>query len=995
MYCLGLFVVLCIFPIVTLSSNRNPNVVVLFADDVGYGDLGCYGHPTSSTPNLDKLASDGLLFTQFYVGSPVCSPSRASLLTGRLPPRTGVYPGVFQANCTGGLPLNETTIAKMLKQQGYQTGMIGKWHLGVGKNHKYLPTNFGFDYYFGIPYTHAQCPCITCFWPDAPCFIPCKPYFTGCPLYYNTEIIDQPVDLLTLNERYATAARNFIATKSKEKNPFFLYYAFQHCHAPQFAGKQFRNSTLRGVFGDSLAEVDWSVGQVLEELHNQGIAENTLVFFSSDNGPSTVNEVRGGAAGLLKCGKGTTYEGGQRVPAIAYWPGRIKSGKRTPELASTLDLLPTLAKLVGAPLPNVTLDGMDMSPVLFEEGKSQRDTFFYYYEKPEKEIGVYAVRYQQYKAHYYTQGAPMCGAQYPDKDCRPSANLIRHDPPLLYDLHLDPSEQYNLSFLPQYKELLDTIWQIYIQHVETMDWAESEILRPVDKYVEPCCTPGCSPFPSCCQCHRSLYGSSLFISLAAQSPSPNIVILFADDLGYGDLSCYGHPTSQTPNIDNLFNNGLHFTQFYTANPLCSPSRASLLTGRLPPRLGVWPGVFLPESTGGLPHNETTLAQILKTKGYSTSIVGKWHLGVGKNNEYSPIHYGFDSYYGIPYSQDFCPCLKCFYPDDPCFNQCDLYYPGCPLYKDDKIIEQPTDFTVLEEKYIQQATTFISTNAAKKTPFFLYYAFNHVHHPQFASKQFRNSTSRGTFGDSLAELDYGIGHVIQQLRDSGVENNTLILFTSDNGPSLRNENRGGNAGPLKCGKGTTYEGGQRVPAIAYWPGRVKPGRTMELASTLDFLPTIANLVNATLPNVTLDGVDIGPLLFQQEKSKRDTFFYIFAYADPLYPIYAVRHKHYKAHYFTEGSDNCDFTHDLDCRPTAKRTAHFPPLLYDLNTDPSEVYNLNTDPAYSAILKKIDDIRMKFEAELVWAPSEINKRSDPNVEPCCNPGCSPFPSCCQCM
>ncbi|XP_070577428.1 arylsulfatase A-like [Ptychodera flava] len=475
---------------------------------------------------------------------------------------------------------------------------------------------------------------------------------------------------------------------------------------------------------------------------------------------------------------------------------------------------------------------------------------------------------------------------------------------------------------------------------------------------------------------------------------PNVVILFADDLGYGDLGCYGHPTSHTPNIDNLAVNGLRFTQFYSANPLCSPSRASLLTGRLPPRTGVWPGVFLPESTGGLPHNETTLAQILKGKGYATAIVGKWHLGIGRNQEYLPIHYGFDSYYGIPYSQDFCPCLKCFYPNDPCFNQCDLYYTGCPLFKDDKIIEQPTDFTKLEDKYIEHATNFIASSASKGTPFFLYYAFNHVHHPQFAGKRYRNSTSRGTFGDSLAELDNGVGMVMQQLQKSGVEGNTLVIFTSDNGPSLRNENRGGNGGLLKCGKGTTYEGGQRVPAIAYWPGKIQPGKTMELTSTLDLLPTIANLVNGTLPNVTLDGVDIGPVLFEKGKSKRDTFFYIFAYADPKYPIYAVRHKQYKAHYYTEGSSNCDFTHDLDCRPTANRTAHNPPLLYDLNSDPSEQYDLSSDPNYASVLKELDEIRRKFAAELDWAPAEILKPSDPNVEPCCNPGCSPRPSCCHC-
>ncbi|XP_070577427.1 arylsulfatase A-like [Ptychodera flava] len=497
--------VLCLLLVVATSVGElsKPNIVILFADDVGYGDIGCYGHPTSSTPHIDKLASSGMLFTQFYVGSPVCSPSRASLLTGRLPPRTGVYPGVFQANMTGGLPLNETTVAKLLQEVGYQTGMIGKWHLGVGKNQKYLPTNFGFEYYLGIPYTHAQCPCVTCFWPNDPCLVNCKPYFTGCPIFHNNEIIEQPADLLTLNEKYATAAQNFIAEHSSRNQPFFLYYAFQHCHAPQFAGKQFRNSTLRGVFGDSLAEIDWSVGQVLEEINKQGIADNTLIFFSSDNGPSTQHKAEGGAAGLLKCGKGTTYEGGQRVPGIAVWPGKIPAGVRTAELASTMDLLPTLVKLTGSELPNTTLDGFDISSVLFSGGKSQRDTFFFYPQNPRHDIGVYAVRYQQYKAHFYTEGASECGRDNHDVDCRPSAKLTKHNPPLLFNLNQDPSELYNLNTDKQYTDILNHITQIYKHHVETMDWTQSEILKPTDPYVEPCCTPGCEPFPSCCQCHRS------------------------------------------------------------------------------------------------------------------------------------------------------------------------------------------------------------------------------------------------------------------------------------------------------------------------------------------------------------------------------------------------------------------------------------------------------------------------------------------------------------
>nr|XP_054764600.1 arylsulfatase A-like [Lytechinus pictus] len=475
---------------------------------------------------------------------------------------------------------------------------------------------------------------------------------------------------------------------------------------------------------------------------------------------------------------------------------------------------------------------------------------------------------------------------------------------------------------------------------------------------------------------------------------PNIVILFADDVGYGDLEVYGHPTSSTPNLNRLAEGGLVFSQFYAGAPVCSPSRAALLTGRYPTRSGIYPGVLVPTSTGGLPHNETTIAEIVKTKGYSTSIIGKWHLGVGENGTYLPTNQGFDEYLGVPYSHDMCPCHNCFYPNDPCWNTCDSDYTSCPLFNNTDILEQPVNLTTLDATYVQRAKSVIQRNANAGTPFFLYYAFQHAHHPQFASKEFRNATARGTYGDSLAELDWCVGQVMEQLKMSGVLDNTLVLFTSDNGPSLRNENRGGNAGLLKCGKGTTYEGGQRVPAIAYWPQHIAPGRTTALASNLDFLPTIANLVGADLPSVTLDGVDMAPILFEGKQGARDTFFYYFTEPNPKFGIYAVRYNQYKAHYYTQGQINSnEFNHDEDCRPSATRTLHDPPLLYDLDHDPSENYNLSSTE-YGPILAKIQEIKTQFESTMVWGESQVQKPKSSAVEPCCKKDCVPFPDCCQC-
>jgi arylsulfatase A len=488
-----------------LVAAGKPNFVILFADDLGYGDIGCYGHPTSYTPNLDNLATEGLRFTDFYSSSPLCSPSRAALMTGRFQIRSGVYPSVFHVPSIGGLPHNETTIAEYLKEAGYSTGMVGKWHLGVGANNEYLPTNHGFDSYYGIPYSNDMCPCknIPCFYPNITCD-PVAPYtceegMTACPVFSNTTIIEQPADFLTLHERYTNAAVSFIKQQSAADNPFFLYFAFNHLHKPQYAGKQFTGSTIRGNFGDALTEMDDGVGQVMAALKEAGVDDNTFVFFTADNGPALWEKIDGGNPGLLKCGKGTTYEGGMREPAIAWWPDRIKPGV-TRELSSTLDLLPTILKLVDVqPKEGVVLDGYDMSSLLFEGGESPRMTFFYYPTVPHRLSGVYAVRYKQYKAHFYTIGSPVCTDNYPDKDCRPSHEETKQDPPLLYNLHEDPSEIFNLTKgEEEYDNAMRIILEEKLKFEAKMTWGPSQMAKGRKDSNEPCANKGCSPFPECC-----------------------------------------------------------------------------------------------------------------------------------------------------------------------------------------------------------------------------------------------------------------------------------------------------------------------------------------------------------------------------------------------------------------------------------------------------------------------------------------------------------------
>ena len=493
--CIYSLIPVFLLAVIPSAKLDQPNIVLLFADDLGYGDLTVYGHPTSSTPNLQAMANEGTVLTQFYSASPVCSPSRAALLTGRYQTRSGIWPWVLNCGDIGGLPHNETTIAELVKTRGYKTAIVGKWHLGVGEKGMYLPAHQGFDYYLGIPYSHDMCPCKICFYPHAPCASSCRNSIVSCPLYENTNIIQQPADLTELAEKYSQAATGFIK-ENAGKTPFFLYMAFQHTHKPQFSGKRFTNTSIRGIFGDALSELDWQVGEIMEAIKSSGIADNTFVFFTSDNGPSLHMGPHGGNGGLLRCGKGTTWEGGQREPAIAWWPGKVKAGGRSHDIAGTIDMLPTIASLVDAELPNVIIDGQDMSDFLFKGIPGGREYYIYYPDDPNPNIGIFAVRYKDYKAHYYQHGG-LCLNTYPDVVCRANYSLHKLDPPALYNLVTDPSEMYPLNN-KDYADVLEKIQHIKTEFESRMVWGESQMHRGSSKADEPCAKPGCSPFPMCC-----------------------------------------------------------------------------------------------------------------------------------------------------------------------------------------------------------------------------------------------------------------------------------------------------------------------------------------------------------------------------------------------------------------------------------------------------------------------------------------------------------------
>jgi arylsulfatase len=431
-----------------MGNANKPNVVLIFIDDLGVGDIGSFGATEYRTPNLDRMASEGMRFTNFNVPQAVCSASRAALLTGCYPNRIGMK-GALSPRAMLGLNPDEETIAELLKEQGYGTAIVGKWHLGHHK--KFMPLQHGFDEYLGIPYSNDMTPF---FYNESrntvmPEQFKHKMSYPELPLVKGNNKIRELTtvsDQKGLTTLYTETAVDYI--NSRKEIPFFLYLAHSMPHVPLAVSEKFAGKSEQGLYGDVVMEIDWSVGQILEALDKNGLTENTLVIFTSDNGPWLNFGEHAGSTGGLREGKGTSFEGGNRVPAIMKWPRTIPEGRINNKLSTTMDILPTIVAITGANLPVERIDGINILPLLQgEERANPRRSMYYYYNENDLE----AVRRDNWKL-VFPHGHRSYEGVLPGKNGLPGAYNQKETTLSLFNLRRDPGERYNVKEL--YPEIL-------------------------------------------------------------------------------------------------------------------------------------------------------------------------------------------------------------------------------------------------------------------------------------------------------------------------------------------------------------------------------------------------------------------------------------------------------------------------------------------------------------------------------------------------------------
>lgn len=949
----SIMVLMAIYLVIVSGYSKNqPNIVLIFADDLGYTGLSSFGSAYYQTPNIDQLCEEGMKFTQGYAAATVCAPSRASVLSGQYSPRHGVLrvtnvpkarknEDIYRCKQPDGTPFSNEiiTMAEMLKRGGYVTGMFGKWHLHPG-----TPGEQGFDSWIESAGRHFN------FKTHPEMEIPDGEYLTDFMTDHAIEFI-----------------------RENRNRPFFLYLPDFLVHKPLEAKPELieKYENIEGVgnqrnpvHGAMTESLDYSVGRIYETLKELGLLENTLIVFTSDNG-APGRTLPDGTADLsrahtdnvpLRDGKGLMYEGGIRVPYIFYWKDRITPGSVSDEPIINIDLYPTFAELAGVDLPESQIyDGVSLLPLIFEEAANldQRPLFWHYPNygpaslKNGKVNYTYiptdVVRYGDYKLLEFYH----CETEHIE----------------LYNLKDDISELNNL--VDSMPEKADELYRMLV------DWREQTgAILPV---------------------------SNPDFNLEKEVSAPNIVYLLVDDMGIGDLSCYNEESKiKTTSIDALAKEGVMFTDAHSAASICTPTRYGIMTGRYSWRTPLKERVLSGYDPCLISPDRETVAKLMKRNGYHTALIGKWHLGLdwqakdgeiisGLKNDIAetedkidfskpilngPIQAGFDYFYGVAASWDFPPYI--FIENDmisevPLVKKGGLlknYYPDISI---DELKKNNRDYPLVtwRQGYASQtlnpedAVTIITDRSIqyiqeqkKDESFFLMVNFTAPHTPVLPRDEFVGKSDCGIYGDFCLELDQSIGRIIQQLKEEGLFENTLLIFTADNGASLRSipmkKQKEFSHSPSYIYKGYKArldEGGHRIPFIATWPGNIASGSANKGAISLnDLYATCAEIVGEDVAeNAGEDSFSILSMLLDEEIKNPDRD--VIIHSD-FTGYFAIRHEQWKLVYHRD---------------------HDKIALYDIKADPGEQQN---------IISEHPDIKEMLTGKLTDAV--LNGRTTPGAD-----------------
>lgn len=854
------------------EDAKGPNFVVFLVDDLGFMDIGA-NNPDCfyETPNIDRLAKSGMRFTDGYAANPVCSPTRYSLMTGKYPTRvratnffSGRRGGKFKpAPLNSNMPLDEITVAQALKTKGYSTFFAGKWHLGESK--EYFPQNRGFDVNIGGhtkggPYTG-------------------KRYFAP---FENPEMQVESPPGDHLPARLARDTSQFIA--DNKDNPFLAYLAFYSVHTPLmgrpdlvekyklkaaeingeefadeeqiFSGKPRKVRILQkhAVYAAMVEAMDQAVGKVLQQLEDSGVADNTVVVFTSDNGGLSTSEGSPTSNLPLRGGKGWVYEGGIREPWIVRYPGITKAGSTSDQPICSIDLFPTIAAAAGIDVQH-EIDGIDLAPAL-QDNSLDRDALFWHYPHYSNQGGIPggAIRMGDYKLF----------ERYEDGRVH------------LYNLKDDVGETKDLSSeLPERtQEMRDRLHAWY----KTVD---AQFLQEKD---------GMIPWSP---------GDDVAAKAVAK---PNIVYIMMDEWGYFESSGMNHPILKTPNIDRMAKEGIRFSQFLAGGNVCAPTRSTLMTGQ-------HTGHTTVRSNGGgsaLTANDTTIADILKEQGYATGGFGKWGLGDAGTTGV-PENHGFDKFFGYYHQVH----AHCYYPRYLIRNSEKVQLKGNTgdpfvgeVFAQDLIHEEGLQF-IRDNKdgpffaYMPWTPPHGHWGMPKDDPAWLKYKDK-----AWDAKNQRGTHDAQTYAAMVEMVDRQIGEVFALLKELKIDDNTIVFVCGDNGgqPYFQDEKHphgflAPNLNPItgerfRGGKGNFYEGGLRVPFIVRWPGKIQPGtKSDHLGYFPDVMPTLTELAGGA-PYAGTDGISIVPTLLSESVVGRSQGQHKFLYWEDRKGV-AVRMDDWKA------------------------------------------------------------------------------------------------------